>query len=426
MKFWEKVTCASMLVVFCATNIFASNDEMCDRLRLLIDVMDLINTNYVSETNPKDLVVGAIKGVVATLDPFSQYMEEKAYRNMKNETRGSYNGIGLRIMIRNDFLTIVSPLPDSPAYRAGVLPEDRIFKIDGKCTAGMSSSEAINLMRGKAGKKVKITILRDNLPGELEFNLVREKIKIETVKAIMLDDDIVYIRLKEFNAQSAGDIKKVLTNYQKQGIKALILDLRNNPGGLLDSAINIISMFIKDRKLALTTRGKIAEIKKEYFTTGDGEFSDLPIVILINKGSASASEILSGVMQDFKRALIIGSNTFGKGNIQTVLPLPGRTALKLTVAKYYLPSGRSINGFDNNNAKNGITPDIEIKIGMEDEIKLYMQGEIISASNKDYKSIVDMEKKVEDKVLNKALEIIRENKVIEKIKLSTALTDLKK
>jgi carboxyl-terminal processing protease len=398
--------------------MFASNDEMRDRLKVLIDVIEVINTNYVSEINPKILIVGAIKGVVATLDPFSQYIEEKAYKNMKNEMKGSYNGVGLRVMIKNDFVTIVSPLPATPAYRAGVLPEDRILKIDGKYTAGMSSGEAVNLMRGKAGKKVKITISRDNVPGELEFNLVREKIKIETVKTIMLDDGIAYIRLKEFNAQSADDIRKALTNYQKQGIKALILDLRNNPGGLLDSAINIISMFVKDRKLVLTTRGKIAEIKKEYFTTGDGEFSDLPIVILINRGSASASEILSGVMQDFKRALIIGSNTFGKGDIQTVLPLPDGTALKLTVAKYYLPSGRSIHGCDDNNAKNGINPDIEIKIGMEEEIKLYMQGEMIPTSSKDYKSIIDMGKKVEDKVLNKALEIIRENKVIEKIKFS--------
>jgi carboxyl-terminal processing protease len=431
MKSFGKVILLFILLFLCNVNVFAVGDVTYDKLKLMIDVMEVINENYVLETKPKDLVVGAIKGVVATLDPFSQYMEERAYKEMKNHTEGSYSGVGLQIMPKNDVITVISPLPDTPAYKAGILPEDRIVKIDGKSTIGMSSIEASDLMRGKPGKKVKLTIARDNAADPIEFNLVREKIKLETVKTTMLDDGIAYIRLTGFNAQSADDIKKALINYRKQEMKALILDLRNNPGGLLNSAVNIISMFTQDRKLALVTKGRIAEVKKEYFTSGSGEFSDLQFVILVNKGSASSSEIVSGAMQDFKRALIIGGNTFGKGSVQTVLPLSDGTALSLTIAKYYLPSGRPIDRSDDKNAKNGVTPDIEIKVDAEDEIKLYRQGELIFEKNKDHKkdedhkSVVDKEEYVEDKVLNKAIEIIKEGKIIEKIESSTALIGLK-
>jgi carboxyl-terminal processing protease len=408
MKLTKSLVCVlSFLFVF-NSNIFAAGDETYDKLKLLIDVMEVINTNYVSETNPKDLAIGAIKGVISALDPFSQYLEEKAYKEMKNETEGAYSGVGIRIMVKDDFITVISPLPDTPAYRAGVLPEDRIVKIDGKLTAGMSSDEAVDLMRGKAGRKVKLTISRNHVAEDIEFNLTREKIKIETVKTIMLDDGIVYIRLTEFNAQSAADIKKALTNYQKQDMKALILDLRNNPGGLLNSALDIISMFVKDKKLALFTKGRQAESKKEYFTTGNGEFADLLLVILVNRGSASASEILSGAMQDYKRALVIGNNTFGKGSVQTVIPLPDGTALKLTIAKYYLPSGRPIDRSKEKNAKNGITPDVEIKVTIEEEIKLYAQGDTIFTKGKDSKHTVETENQVEDKVLSKAIELIKE------------------
>jgi carboxyl-terminal processing protease len=293
MHFRRKIIFVGIFLILYRINSFTSGDETYDKLKLMIDIMELINTEYVSKTNPKDLAVGAIKGVVATLDPFSQYMEEKAYKEIKNETEGAYSGVGLRIMVKNGFITVVSPLIGTPAYRAGILPEDRIVKINDKSAIEMSSDEAVDLMRGKAGKKVKIVISRDNSLDEIEFNLVREKIKIETVKTTMLDKGIVYIRLTEFNAQSADDIKKALLNCKKQDMQALILDLRNNPGGLLDSAIKIISLFIKDKTIVLTTKGRTEDTKKEYFTTGNGEFSDIPFVILVNKGSASASEIVS-------------------------------------------------------------------------------------------------------------------------------------
>lgn len=263
----KKFLTAALAVLFCAGGAAAS-DETYDKLKLMIDVMEIINVNYVSETNPKDLAVGAIKGVVRTLDPFSQYMEEKAYKEMKSETEGSYSGIGLRITEKNGYITVVSPIPGTPAYKAGILPEDRIVKIDDKSAIDMSSNEAANIMRGKAGTKVKLTMSRDNTLEDIDFVLTREKIKIETVRSTMLEDNIAYIRLSEFNAQSASDIQKALSDFSKQGMKAAILDLRNNPGGLLDSAIDIISMFLKDKTIALTTKGRTEEMKKEYMTRG--------------------------------------------------------------------------------------------------------------------------------------------------------------
>jgi carboxyl-terminal processing protease len=468
-----------ILFFVCNVSVFAASDETYDKLKSMMDAMEMIDANYVSQTKPKDLIEGAIKGIAATLDPFSGYMDEKKYKEMKKKTEGSYGGIGLYVDTR---LTVL-PMPDTPACKAGIVPKDRIIKIDGKSTVGMTSDEAAGLMRGKVGKKIKLTIVRYNVLDPIEFNLVREKIKFETVKATMLDDSIAYIRLSEFNAQSAADIKEALVSCKKQGMKSLILDLRNNPGGLLDSAFNIINMFVQDKRLVLTTKGRDDKLKEEHFTSGNGEFSNLEFIILVNGVSASCSEVLSGAMQDFKRALIIGGNTCGKGRIQHIYPLSGGGALSLTVAKYYLPSGRCIDRFDDKNSKKdiifdvededdknskkGITPDIKIEVSTEDEGKLYRQRDFIFEKNNRQKSVasskkdkiqksavnkekdkneksaigkeknkdkksaaVDKEKnkdnesvvcgkdKVEDKVLNKAIEIIKNNKIAEEIESS--------
>jgi carboxyl-terminal processing protease len=414
-----------ILISFCKVSVFPQTDETYEKLGIFVDIMEIINANYVLETKPKSLVVNAIKGMVGSLDPFSQYMEEKAYKDMQTETEGSYGGIGLRIMMKNANLTVVSPLPGTPAYKAGILPEDRIIKINGKSVIGMSRDKAVDIMRGKVGKKVKLTISRGRDNKEIDFELVREKIKIETVESTVLDGNVVYVRLTEFNSQSADDIQKVLLNCESQNMKALILDLRNNPGGLLDSALKIISMFMSERKLVLTTKGLDQDTKKEYFTEGGGVFFDLPIVILVNKGSASASEIVSGAMQDFKRALIVGSNTFGKGSVQTVFPLSDGTALRLTIAKYYLPSGCPIDRSNEKEAKNGITPDINVDVTIEEEIKLYANADVLFKKDKDTKKGLK-DNNLEDKALNKALEIIRENKVMESIEASRVLSTLNK
>lgn len=416
MKKLKTIFAAAVLLFFAAADgVFSASDETYDKLKIMIDVMEIINANYVSETEPKDLAAGAIKGVVRTLDPFSQYMEERDYKEMKNETEGSYSGIGLRIMLKNGFITVVSPIPGTPAYKAGVLPEDKIIKIDDQSAVNMSSDEAVRLMRGKSGTKVKVTMARENVKQDLDFVLTREKIKIETVKSALLEDKTAYIRLSEFNSQSAADIKKALADFSKKGMKALILDLRNNPGGLLDSAVDICGLFLKEHSVILTTKGRLEEMKKEYFSKGGGEYDRMPFVILVNKGSASASEIVAGAMQDLKRALVIGANTFGKGSVQSVIPLSDGSALRLTVAKYYLPSGRPIIHSDEKNAKNGITPDIEITVKPEDEVKLYAQSEMIFSKDKEPKSKVEEKDRIEDIVLSKALELIKENKVKEMI-----------
>lgn len=429
MKVFKKSLIALLIISFCAFNLHAS-DETYDKLKLMVDVMEIINSAYVSETNPKDLAIGAIHGVVRTLDPFSQYMEEKAYKEMKDETEGSYSGIGLRIMVKNGFITVVSPIPSTPAYKAGILPEDIIIKIDDKSAINMSSDEAAELMRGKAGTKVKLTISRANVLEELEFVLTREKIKIETVKGIILEDNIGYIRLSEFNIPSASDLKKMISDFSKENIKGLILDLRNNPGGLLDSSIDITSMFIKDKILMLTTKGRDESVRQTYYTKGNGDFADLPLIVLVNRGSASASEIVSGALQDFQRALIMGTNTFGKGSVQSVIPLSDGSALRLTIAKYYLPSGRAIDHSDDKNAKNGITPDIEIKVSVEDEIKLYRNSEEIFNKDKNQKTVKKeenaqdpKEETVEDIVLNEAIKIIKEDRVKKEIEASKILVD---
>lgn len=414
MKLIRKMFIAAVMTLFLfSAGAFAAADETYDKLKLMVDVMEIINANYVSETESKDLAIGAIHGVVRTLDPFSQYMEERDYKEMKDETEGAYSGIGLRIMVKNGYITVVSPIPGTPAYKAGILPEDKIIKIDDKSAVNMSSDEAVNLMRGKAGTKVKVTMARENVREDLDFILTREKIKIETVKSTLLEDNIAYIRLSEFNAQSASDIQKMLNGFSKQGMKAVVLDLRNNPGGLLTSAIDVCSMFLKERTVLLTTKGRVEEMKSEYFSKGNGDYTEIPLVILVNRGSASASEIVAGALQDLKRTLVIGANTFGKGSVQSVIPLSDGSALRLTIAKYYLPSGRPIIHSAEKNAKNGITPDIEITVKPEDEVKLYSQSEMIFSKDKDPKSKIEEKDKIEDVVLNKALEIIKQNKVQE-------------
>lgn len=428
-------------VFFASAQNLSAADETYDKLKIMIEVMEHIKNNYVDKKETKDMAVDAIRGMVGALDPFSQYMEEKAFKDMKEETAGEFSGIGIRIMTKDNFITVVSPIPDTPAYKAGILPGDRIVKINGKSALKMSQEEAVNMMKGKAGTKVTITVARDSAPETINFTLIRDTIKIETVRSAMLDGNIAYIKLAEFNAKSAQDVEEALDKLVKQGAKGLIFDLRNNPGGLLDSAIDVISLFIKDKRTALTTKGKTEATKREYFTSGKAKFDKIPIIILVNMGSASASEIVSGALQDFKRALIMGANTFGKGSVQTIFPLPDGTALRLTIAKYYLPSGRPIIRMQTPDGKNGITPDIEFKISREDEIKLYIQSDLIlekykkgsaavskstsasvsvssktaNAKNKNVKADKKDKDDIDDEVLAQAVKIMKENKVEESI-----------
>ncbi|MDD5021194.1 MAG: S41 family peptidase [Endomicrobiaceae bacterium] len=412
LKFNKFYSLILVIIIISSVNLYAKSDETYDTLRMMIDIMEIIDTNYVDTTQPKDLVIGAINGVVRTLDPYSQFMDEKSYKEMKAETQGSYGGIGLRITMQDNILTVLTPMADTPAYFAGILPDDKIIKIDSTTTEGISSDQAVKLMRGNPGTKVILTIFRPATKQELVFELKRKDIKIETVKKQIFEENIGYIRLSEFNAQSAGDIAKMLKELNKDGMTALILDLRNNPGGLLDSAIEICGLFIKEDSLVVSTKGRDKALEQHYVTKKKPLYPDLPIVVLINRGSASASEIVAGTLQDYKRALVIGGNSFGKGSVQTIIPLSDGNALRLTIAKYYLPSGRTIaQRTEKKDVKRGLDPDIKIEVAPETEGKLYIQSEKIKVKDSDKK-----ETKIKDEVLDTAISVIKANKTEEYIK----------
>ncbi|MDD3065226.1 MAG: S41 family peptidase [Endomicrobiaceae bacterium] len=413
-KFKKFLIAALFIISISSSNLYSKSDETYDSLRMMIDIMEIIDVNYVDETKPKDLVVGAINGVVRTLDPYSQFMDEKAYKEVKTETQGSYGGIGLRITMQDNVLTVLTPMADTPAYFAGILPDDKIVKIDSTATEGMSSDEAVKLMRGNPGTKVVLTIFRPATKQELVFELKRKDIKIETVKKQMIENNIGYIRLSEFNAQSAGDITKMLKDLSKDGMTSLILDLRNNPGGLLDSAIEICSLFIPEESLVVSTKGRDKIQEQHYITKKKPLYPNMPVIILINRGSASASEIVAGTLQDYKRALVIGGNSFGKGSVQTIIPLSDGNALRLTIAKYYLPSGRTIaQRTEKKDIKRGLDPDIKIEVSPETEGKLYIQSEKIKLKDSDKK---EEETKITDEALETAVLVIKSQKTEEYIK----------
>ncbi len=270
-----------------STPVKATVDKTYEQLKLLVDVMGLIQESYVEPRDSKVLIVGAIHGMVKTLDPFSQFMEPEAYKEMKTETEGQFGGLGIRISEKNDWLTVITPLPGTPAYRIGILPDDKIVKIEGKSTQGLSTDDAVKQLRGAPGTKVNITIAREGEKELLDFNITREVIKIETIRSKMLTSDIGYIQLTEFSASSDRDMGKALEDLQKAGMKALVLDLRNNPGGLLDVAVDVCKEFIGDGKLIVYTQGRNPDSRREYLSPGKAPYNNLAMVVLVNRGSAS-------------------------------------------------------------------------------------------------------------------------------------------
>ncbi|PMP69844.1 MAG: peptidase S41 [Calditerrivibrio nitroreducens] len=325
-------------------------------LEIFSDAFDIVERKYVEPIDTKKLIQGAIKGMLSELDPHSNYMDEKAFENFKTEIKGEFGGLGITIGIKDKILTIIAPIEDTPAYRAGLKAGDKIIKIDGKPTSNITIDEAVNKLRGTPGTSVTITILRSSMPKPFDVTLVREIIKVKTVK-FMEKDDIGYLRLTQFNESASSELSEALDKLKKDGVKGLILDLRNNPGGLLDEAVNVASMFIKPGKTVVFTKER-NEKNNMYLKSKNMRVSEyeLPMVVLINGGSASASEIVSGALQDYKRAVIMGTTSFGKASVQTTFNLSDGSAIKLTTAKYYTPSGRSIQGV-------GIKPDIEVKSG---------------------------------------------------------------
>ncbi len=335
------------------TNPNRSNEKY-ENLALFQKVLHFIEQNYVEEVKNKELIYGAIKGMMETLDPHSNFLPPEIFKDMKADTSGQFGGVGIEIGMKDSILTVVSPIEDTPAFKAGIKPGDKLIKINGESTKGLSLAEAVSKMRGKKGSSVIVTIFRKEFSSPKDISLTRENIKIATVKSEELDNGYLYLRLTNFNEYSFTDLKNAIDKYErgmKKGkLKGLVFDLRNNPGGLLDQAVDIASMFIDDGVI-VSTMGRNKDSKEIRYAKKGYSRKDYQVAVLVNGNSASASEIVAGALQDHKRAVIMGQPTFGKGSVQTVVELLPEVGLKLTIARYYTPSGRSIQ-------LKGIQPDV--------------------------------------------------------------------
>jgi carboxyl-terminal processing protease len=350
---------SSILVCLLALPSFGANKkdakelsrEKYENIELFQKIYQFIQANYVDEVGDKQLIEGAIKGMMDTLDPHSSFLSEEIYREMKTDTSGRFGGLGIEIGMKNDSLVVVAPMEDTPAWRAGVKSGDRIVKINGESTKGLSLVEAVSKMRGKKGRAVSLTLAREGKHKPIEVKLKRETIKIRSVKSERLADDYGYIRLASFNEDAGRDVRHALEKLEKKKkLKGLVFDLRMNPGGLLDQAVDVASVFM-DEGVVVSTIGRDPHQKEVRVAKKGWARKDLPVAVLVNSGTASASEIVAGALQDSHRAVIMGQPTFGKGSVQTVVDLGNNLGLKLTIARYYTPSGRSIQ-------EKGIQPDI--------------------------------------------------------------------
>jgi carboxyl-terminal processing protease len=327
-----------------------------ENLRLFTEVLSIIQNQYVDEVPAKDVIYGAIKGTLRGLDPHSAFLDPENYKDMQVETSGSFGGLGIEITLRDDVLTVVAPIEGTPAYRAGVHSGDRIVKIEGLPTKDMQLADAVKRMRGKPGTKVTITIVREGFTEPKDFPITREQIRVQSVRSQELEPGLEYIRIRQFQEQTASDLETTLDKYTKdRKIGGLILDLRNNPGGLLTSSVEVAEKFLEAGKLVVYTEGRVRNQNMRFSSTAKRVYSDFPIVVLVNQGSASASEIVAGALQDHGRAVVMGTTTFGKGSVQTIIPLSDGSGLRLTTAKYFTPKGRSIHG-------KGLAPDIVVEM----------------------------------------------------------------
>jgi carboxyl-terminal processing protease len=326
--------------------------ESYEGLETFTNILAIIQKNYVDEVETKQLIEGAINGMLTSLDPHSAYLTPDLYKELQVDTKGSFGGLGLEITNRNGVLTVVSPIEDTPAYRGGIKSGDQIIKIEGEFTKDMSLVDAVKKMRGPKDTKVTLTLKRENQPDLFDVTLTREVIKIQSVKSKSLERGYGYVRLTQFQERTDDDLERALKTLAKEqgGLQGVVLDLRNDPGGLLTQAVKVADMFL-DSGLIVYTDGRLENQKQKYYAHKPGTWSDFPMVVLVNAGSASASEIVAGALQDHKRALVLGTQTFGKGSVQTILPLDDSSAIRLTTARYFTPNGRSIQA-------TGIVPDI--------------------------------------------------------------------
>jgi carboxyl-terminal processing protease len=328
-----------------------------ESIELFTDVMSIIKKSYVEDVDTKKLIYGAINGMLSSLDPHSSFMPPDTYKEMKIDTKGAFGGLGIEISIKDGVLTVISPIEDTPAFKAGIKSGDMILKIDDKFTKDLNINDAVKRMRGVKGTKVILTIMREGFEKPKEFPLVRDIIQVKSVRFSLMDGGYGYVRIAQFQEKTDEDLSKALKTLKEENkgeLKGLVLDMRNDPGGLLDQAVRVADHFVPDGQMIVYTEGREKDSKMQFTAKKGGKEPNYPIVVVINGGSASASEIVAGALQDHKRAIIMGTQSFGKGSVQTIIPLSDDSGLRLTTARYYTPKGRSIQA-------KGITPDIAVE-----------------------------------------------------------------
>ncbi len=393
-----------------ARGVYAIQRKAYEKIKVFTEIVSIIEDNYVDEVDTTKLIYGAIRGMLNTMDPHSSFMSPEQYKEMRVETRGSFGGLGIEITMKDGILMVVSPIEDTPAFRAGIKAGDKIVKIEDKHTRDMTIQEAVKLMRGKKGTKITIWIMREGFDKPKAFEITRDVIKIKSVKSKMLDDDYGYVRITQFQHDTGKELRKALKNLegQSKGLKGLILDLRNNPGGLLNEAVSVSDTFLRSG-LIVYTEGRVKGQEMRFSAGMDGIEPDYPVVVLINGGSASASEIVAGALQDHKKAVIIGTTSFGKGSVQSIIPLEDGSALRLTTSKYFTPSGRSIQA-------KGIKPDIFVAEGTVTEKKVnnrhisekdLKRHLVVEPETKDDKTKKESKEKISDLQLLRALEYLK-------------------
>ena len=353
MSIVKKLLFATFIIMTIFQKSFSENIEIYKKIDLFGEVLEKINKEYVDEVDQSKSMDSAINGLLQSLDPYSAYMSPASFESMQTETSGEFGGLGIEVGMESGVVKVISPIDNTPASKAGLKAGDYIVKINDLQVQGKSLTEAVELMRGPIGSSIKITVRRRGIKKALIFNITREIIEVQSVKSKLIDKNIGYIRLTSFNENSSNQIKEKITKLKEnKNLKGYILDLRNNPGGLLSQAIKISDFFLENGEIVSTKSRKISENRKWFAKKGDITDGET-LIVLINYGSASASEIVAGALKDHKRAIILGENSYGKGSVQSIIPLKNRGAIRLTIAKYYLPSGESI-------SKVGVTPDIEI------------------------------------------------------------------
>jgi len=367
-----------------------------EHLKLFTDVLAIIQNQYVDETDPREVIYGAVRGMLRTLDPHSSFLDPESYREMQVETSGSFGGLGIEITIRDDQLTVVAPIEGTPAWRAGIQPGDRIVKIEGLSTKDMSLVDAVKKMRGPKGTKVTISILREGLKEPQDLTLTREIIQVQSVKSQEVEPGIGLIRIRQFQERTARDLEAALEKLEKTGrFAGLILDLRNNPGGLLSAAVEVAEKFLGDGQLVVYTEGRVRSQNMRFIAHARHP-TEVPLVVLVNHGSASASEIVAGAIQDHGRGVVLGQPTFGKGSVQTIIPLSDGSGLRLTTARYFTPKGRQIHG-------KGISPDIVIEPPKEEP-----EGKGLTPPPS------EAEQLKRDIQLQRAIEILKASRILDK------------